>query len=188
MKPGVFIGAGCGVVLAAAFWFSYTSDSHEPVVSSPSEPAHVDAPMRFRDAPPAPLPLPTVERPLVNADLPPPREPGAALPTTNKPAPTTVEPDMLEAPSPFGESSRELDYADNLLAKRDVTPVEARSAYDVFARCAEQHPENVRCAESVGRAREILSIVGRPRLATDRAVPAKFGRGLTNPPPLQQRK
>lgn len=186
MKPGVFIGAGCGIVLAAAFWFSYTSASHEPVVAAPSEPVRINEPMRVADAPPALLPMP--DRPAINADLPPPREPGAPLPTATKPAAAAAEPTAIEAPNPFGEYSRELDYADNLLAKRDVTPEEARSAYDVFARCAEQNPENVRCAESVGRAREIMTVIGRPRSATDRAVPAKFGRGLTNPPPLQQRK
>lgn len=171
MKAGALIGVGCGVVLGAAVWFAWSSANVEPVV-----PPHVDEPAPVVAAPPTPRPQlalpppppePAPQPPPIAAPIAEAPPPSAPLPSGSPPPPGAPVPPPpgtpleLVAPSPYTGYSRELDYADNLLAKKNATIEELRSANDVFARCVDQEPDNLRCVESLERSQ--LAITGLNR-------------------------
>lgn len=165
MKPGLLIGIGCGAILGAAVWFSFSAS--EPAVApvaevkprAPVAPTPTRAMVREDELPSAPpAPEKTPEAVAVEA------RPGTPLP----PAPIAAPPPPVDVPEEppalrFKGLSRELDYADNLLGKANPTVEEVRSANDVFARCVEVDPENVRCAESLERAQLALATMSRSR-------------------------
>lgn len=199
MKAGLFIGAGCGVVLGAAVWFSMSASD----VEAPPQ-GDITRVTELRRAPPdappprmaAPALQPAAPAVVETAQVaPPPSEParGNVMPPPPVAPPvgaSTPNDEPLIAPSPFQGESKELDYADNLLAKKNRTLEEVRSANDVFHRCVQLEPENVRCSESLARSQQDLASMLRPRAVnTMRVMDRQLATPLpTRGGPLQQPK
>lgn len=161
MRTSVILGVGSVLVLLGAYFASklLVSDVAAPVVTTVVSPlpAVVPQPVIPRAAEPetrtAPAPeAPLAQRPAPPLDALPVAHPGdQRLPEPNpEPLPADV------ATSPFQGDSKELDYAESLLAEADPGLDRLRSAQEVFKRCVQQEPDNQRCQNGLGAARQRL--------------------------------
>lgn len=173
MRTSVILGVGSVLVLAGAYFASklLVGDvAPPPVASVVSPPPDVMQPVF---APPPQRPQSATREQLeaamaarrqgalqtVNANP----NPGFPRLADPNPAPAAADP----APSPFQGVSKELDYAELLLAEPNPDPERLRSAHDVLARCVEQEPTNQRCQAGLALAKTRLF----PPAATERKPP-----------------
>lgn len=193
MKAGLLVGVGCGAILGAAVWFALADG--EPVVSPvtelPPTPTAVAAPprpmVRQDLVPSAPTPMPTEKLPepvAVDARPAVPPPPSGTIAAPPPPVDVPEDPPALR----FKGESRELDYADNLLGKKNPTLDEVRSANNVFARCVEVDPENERCTESLERSRLVLSEMSRARRGDPSLTGARVFTPLNGPTRLPKKR
>lgn len=71
--------------------------------------------------------------------------------------PSTGAPPVADvAPSPFQGESKELDYAEQLLAETNPPLERLQSAHQVLARCLAQEPDNKRCLAAMTLAQTRL--------------------------------
>jgi hypothetical protein len=84
------------------------------------------------------------------------------------------------AASPFQGDSKELDYAEKLLAEPNAELDRVRSAQEVLARCLEQEPGNKRCQDAMALAK--ARIGGRDATQLKPATPTL----LVEPPHLNR--
>jgi hypothetical protein len=77
------------------------------------------------------------------------------------------------APDPYVGDSRELDYADSLLADPTANRERVLSARDAYQRCLEAHPGDERCTAGLYDANTRLKFVGSPKAMRGELRPAK---------------
>ena len=88
--------------------------------------------------------------------------PHAVDPTTT--GQTAQVPPLGVAPSPYQGDSKELDYAESLLAETNPPVERLQSAHQVLSRCLDAEPENQRCKAAMVTAQRLLG----PKAASER--------------------
>ncbi len=88
--------------------------------------------------------------------------PHAVDPTTT--GQTGQAPPLNVAPSPYQGDSKELDYAEALLAETNPSVERLQSAHQVLSRCLDAEPENQRCKTAMVTAQRMLG----PKAASER--------------------
>jgi hypothetical protein len=73
-------------------------------------------------------------------------------------------PPLGVAPSPYQGDSKELDYAESLLAETNPPVERLQSAHQVLSRCLDAEPENQRCKAAMVTAQRLLG----PKAASER--------------------
>lgn len=177
MKNPLIVIVACALVLAGAYFTS------QMLVSDVPAPAPAPALGTLVPAPPEPspsAPSPSLEAaqaamvgqrqgPLQHVD-PVPSAPAHAV----EAVPTAVVPADL-AESPFQGDSKELDYAEALLAEPNPGLERLQSAHQVLDRCVQQEPNNQRCLAALARAQSRLgakaAVERPPELPTLQVAP-----------------
>lgn len=168
-SPGILVVA-CIVVLAGAYFASRMLVNDVPAPN----PNVLTVVTPAQDAvQPAQQVLPTAGRPSVNLEeaqramLAPRQGPLQAL-NVQQPMAHAVEPQPAEvAASPFQGESKELDYAEALLAETNPPLERLQSAHQVLSRCLAQEPDNKRCLAAMTTAQNRLGA----KAATERQQP-----------------
>jgi len=164
MRTSVILIVGCCVVLGGAFFASRALVSEVPVPTTApvGMKTIVVAPSEVGAANPAPTPAPgpPADSAAHQAMLAP--HQGLLQPVNVNAAPgypralEPAAPPADVATSPFKGESKELDYAERLLADPTPDPEKLQSAHEVMSRCAEQEPDNKRCQDGLALARRLL--------------------------------
>jgi hypothetical protein len=169
-SPGILVVV-CAVVLVGAYFASrmLVNDVPAPnpnvvtVVTPPQDAVQPAEPMQV---------APVAGRPPVNLEeahkamLAPRQGPLQAV-NVQQPLPRAVEPVADVAPSPFQGESKELDYAEQLLAETNPPLERLQSAHQVLERCLAQEPDNKRCRAAMTVAQNRLGA----KVATERQPP-----------------
>ena len=172
MRSPVILIVACVLLLAGAFFASRTlvNDVPAPMVVTPAALIPVEA------APPAMALMPSPTRQVVKREeaeaamLAPRRgllQQVNAAPVMPRMEPNAPPPPADLAASPFTGESKELDYAEGMMAEMNPGLERLQSAHQVFSRCVEQEPENERCKVGLAASQQRLG----GRAATER-VPA----------------
>lgn len=146
MRTFLLLASGCALVLGLAFLLSHLLTEPVSISEAPSSGEAI------AEKPPVPT-LPSTA-PQANTETP--------LPEASA---EQIEPQVAEAPSSvFLGSSRELDYAEELLASPNADTDKLKSATDVFRICLQQEPGHARCQDNLRRAKERLRTTGEKLL------------------------
>jgi hypothetical protein len=86
------------------------------------------------------------------------------MPHAVDPTTTGGIPQADVAASPFQGDSKELEYAEALLAETNPSVERLQSAHQVLSRCLDQEPENKRCQTAMANAQRLLG----PKAASER--------------------
>ena len=157
MRNPLIVIVACVLVLAGA-WFTsqmLVSDVPAPAVTTPSTPTTLVP----ASPEPSPSPPPPVPEAAMAAKLGPRQGPLQPVDPVPSAPPHAVEaaPAPAElAPSPFQGDSKELDYAEALLAEPNPGLERLQSAHQVLSRCVQQEPTNQRCLDALARAQSRL--------------------------------
>lgn len=167
MRTSLILGMCCAAVLLGAYFASrlLVNDVPPAVVAAPAAGPIIIAPLGLQ-AVDAPVPSEPATKRLEQA---PQRQ--VAIEPLNKPAgyprladnapqPNADVAIAEVAPSPFQGESKELDYAELMLAQPTVDLERLRSAQEVMARCLEQEPGNKRCLDGLALAKARLAVKG----------------------------
>ncbi|MDP3153879.1 MAG: hypothetical protein Q8N23_14500 [Archangium sp.] len=184
MRSPLILIVACVLVLAGAFFASRTLVSDVPVpapmVVTPTTLIPVE------DNQPAPsLAMPSTGRQAVNraeaeAAMLAPRQGPLQQVNAAPVMPRMVEPNAPPpaadvAPSPFTGESKELDYAEAMMAETNPGLERLQSAHEVFSRCVEQEPANQRCKAGLSASQQRLggtvATERTPGMPTLQAIP-----------------
>lgn len=156
------VAIASGVVLGAAVLASRALLSEPSLPPAPPTPPPPTAVVDARPTPPpiAPSPPPApVAQPAPGSPLPPPA-PVAVAPTPSAPlpagAPPPTEPQPDDVDGAWSKNSRELAYAEALLAEEPPVRDRVISAHGVFERCLGEQPDNERCIDGLRRANALI--------------------------------
>ncbi len=163
MRSPLILVVACVMVLAGAIFASRTLvndvPAPPPVVVTPTTLAPAS------EGQPGTALLPSAPRPAVNraeVEAAMHAMPQGAMQPVNSPQvlprmePNAPPPVAEVAPSPFSGESKELDYAEGLMAEANPGLDRLQSAHQVFSRCVEQEPANERCKAGLAAAQQRL--------------------------------
>lgn len=158
MRPSVILGVGSVLVLLGAYFGSKLLVSDVPTPSASVATVVSPPPDVTQPVSPPPAPRPGARSPeAMIAERQGPLRPVVASPGYPRLAEGNTAPLAADVPaSPFQGESKELDYAEALLAEPTPDPARLRSAHEVLTRCVEQEPANRRCQDDLALARQRL--------------------------------
>ena len=182
MRTTLMVLVGCALLLLGAYFASRSLVSDVPTPVSAAASPEVVRPMAITDPAPNPKRM-EEEAPIVGARQGP-LTPGTA-PFSPRLAQADAQPPVAEvAPSPFQGESKELDYAEALVAEPNLDLERLVSARTVLSRCVDQEPNNQRCLSALAVAQSRLG--GRTGGARKPAAPTLQVPQLNRPASMPQ--